>query len=171
MNTTIALLGLVEILSAISAGILMLFITYRMLRVFGLRKHEIGPENTAYNIIIASILFAVGYFISNAIQPIIDLYRVLSSNEAIEGSLIFEFLALGGLFIGIATVASWLVSILGITLYGNMTPLKEIEEIKSNNLGVAVIISTIVITLSLMTAGGVELLLESLVPYPDLPPR
>jgi hypothetical protein len=49
------------------------------------------------------------------------------------------------------------------TIFGTIT--------KNNNLAVALVVGSIIITLSLMTHDGVELLIESLIPYPDQYPK
>jgi len=55
------------------------------------------------------------------------------------------------------------------SFFGGYTTLNEFEEIKNNNLGIAIVLSSIVITLSLLSHSGVELLLESIVPYSKVP--
>jgi len=58
---------------------------------------------------------------------------------------------------------------LGVGLYTFMTPLKEVQGLKENNIGVSIVLAAIVIVLSLMCKDGIILLIESIVPYPQLP--
>tara|TARA_B110000259_G_scaffold74077_1_gene87140 strand:- start:641 stop:805 length:165 start_codon:yes stop_codon:yes gene_type:complete len=46
---------------------------------------------------------------------------------------------------------------------------KEFEEIKNNNIAVSLITAAIVIAISLMVKPSLFLILESFVPYPDMP--
>ena len=70
MNEKIALLGFVEIISALSSGMFILFLTYKIVKIYGKKKLNIDHNNTAYNIMIAGVLFSVGYVVSGVIQPI-----------------------------------------------------------------------------------------------------
>ena len=45
----------------------------------------------------------------------------------------------------------------------------EFKEIKDNNIAVALITSIIVISISIMIKSSLYLMLESFVPYPDIP--
>ena len=171
MNERIALLGIVEILSAVSCGIFILFITYRMLRIYGRKKLQLDHNNLAYNIVIAGVLFSVGYIVSGVIQPILNSFRFLSDTAISKTELILSFIGYGGLYIAIAFIFSVLICFTGAKIYSSMTPLNEAEEIKANNVGVAIVLVAIICTLALMSTDGIALLIESFIPYPELPPR
>ena len=170
MNDKIAILGIVEILSSLSCGIVILFLTYRSLRVYGNKKLHVTPDNLAYNIVIAAVMFSVGMTVKGVIDPILSSYRLLVASEMSTTQVLLNFLAFGGAYIAIAYVWGMLVAYLGVLIYGNLTPLKEREEIQKNNIGVAILISVIIIVLNLMTSGGIILFIESFIPYPTLPP-
>lgn len=171
MNEKIALLGIVEILSSLSCGIVILFMTYKILKIYGQKKLNLDHSNLAYNILIAGVLLSVGFVVSGVIQPILDSYRIISGTDVTKTELIFSFLAYGGLYILIAYISSIIVVFLGLFIYSNMTSLSELKELKDNNIGVAIVLVAIIFTLSLMTSNGISLLIESFIPYPDLPAR
>ena len=171
MNDKIAILGLVEILSSLSSGIVILFITYRLVKVYGKKRLNIEPGNTAFNILLAGVLFSVGYIVSGVIQPILDSYRILSDTNVSHTKLILSFIGYGGAFIAMAYILAMMVVILGAKIYSAMTPINEAEEINGGNIGVAIVLTTIIITLALFSSSGIGLLVESFIPYPDLPPR
>jgi len=91
-----------------------------------------------------------------------------SSNSAFE--LAGTFFVQGGLYIAITYIVSILITFVGVAIYTYLTPLNEFEEIQKNNIGVAIVLSVIVITLNMMSRSGVALLIESIIPYPTLPP-
>ena len=171
MNEKIALLGVVEVLSALSCGIVILFMTYAIMKWYGKKKLNLDHSNLAYNILIAGVIFSVGFVVSGAIDPILDSYRLLSHTGITKFKLILSFLAYGGLYIAIAYICAMLVVFLGLYLYASMTSLSELKELKENNIGVALVLFAIIFTLSLVTSGGITLLIESFIPYPDLPAR
>lgn len=169
MNDKIALLGIVEILSSLSCGIVILFVTYRVMKLYAKRKLELEKNNLAYNILTAGVLFSVGYIVSGAIQPILSSYRILSSSDISSSELIWSFIGYGGLYILIGFLLALLITFTGIVIYGNMTKISETKELRENNIGVAITLVAIVVTLAIMCGGGVSLLIESFIPYPELP--
>ena len=169
MNENIALLGFVEIISSLSCGIAILFITYRILRVFAKKRLQLEESNLAYNILTAGVLLSVGTIVSGVIQPILDSFRILSQTNIEKSDLILQFLGYGGVYILIAFVSALLIVFIGMYIYANMTSLSELEELKKNNIGVAIVLVAIIFTLSLMTSNGIILIIESIIPYPDLP--
>lgn len=171
MNSNILVLGIIEILSAISMGLIILSSTYKILKWYGKWKFDIGHSNTAYSIFIASVLFSMGLMVSGTIEPIVSSFRLLSNSTESRYELIISFLVRGGMYILIAYSAGLLISLAGIVIYSALTPIDEFLEMKNNNIGVAIIVSAIIVTLILLTKDGVALVIESLIPYPDLPPR
>jgi len=168
MNTNLSILALIEIVSALFTGVAILFITYKLLKLLVEKKIGLKTNNTASRIFMAGILFAVGHMISGVIEPILTSFRILSVN-ADKMPLIFQFLGYATIYVFIAYVSSILISLLGISFYNWLTPIDEFKEIKKDNIGVAIISSVIIITLSMMSKAGVVLLIESIMPYPSIP--
>lgn len=170
MNSNVAILALIQITSSLTTGLFILWLTYRGFQLFGKRYFSMRAEtNLAYSIFMASVLFSVGYAMSSVIQPLLSSFRLLVSSGESALKLSLDFLVQGGVYIAIAYTSSILVSVIGVLIYTNLTPLKEFEEIQKNNIGVAIVVSAIVIVLSLFAQPGIELLIESLVPYPAHP--
>ncbi len=171
MNLNIAILGLVEIVSAITIGVFILSLTYKILQFVGKKYYDIQEENLAYSIFTAAIIFSTGYMVSGVLQPLSSSFRLLDPETSGTFMLTLKFILQGATYIAIAYVAAMAIGLLSAILYSKLTPIDEFEEMKKNNLGVAIIVSSIVITLTLLTKSGVELLIESIIPYPTLPPK
>lgn len=169
MNNKIAILGIVEIISAISIGIFILSITYKLVTWFGKKYYDISEKTPAFSVFTASILFSVGYLVSGVIQPLISSFRLLNTQES-AWLVAGKYLGMGAVYITIAFISALMIGLLSTYLYSRLTPIDEWKEIKENNWGVALIVSAIVITLTLMSKSGVILIIESLIPYPELPP-
>ncbi len=170
MTYNIAILGLIEIVSAITIGVFILSLTYKILQFAGRKYYGIHEENLAYSIFTASIMFSTGYMVSGVLQPLSSAFRLLDPESGLL-ALTFKFIYQGAIYISIAYVAAVVIGLLSAFLYAKLTPIDEFKEIKENNIGVAIIIGSIVITLTLLTRSGVELLIESIIPYPSLPPK
>ena len=86
-------------------------------------------------------------------------------------NLMISFIGYGAIYIALAFVVALIVCWLGMVIYNYITPIDEIQELKNNNLAVALVVGSIIITLSLLTHDGVELLIESFIPYPEMYPK
>lgn len=167
MNTRLSILALIEILSGLSIGVVILVITYQALKYIGLKRYDIHHNNLAYGIFMASILFSIGYMVSCVIEPLLSLFRLMSAaDDQSIFSLIISFLGYGAIYIAGAYASGVVVCWLGVVIYTNLTPIDEFAELKNNNVGVALVVGTIMIVLTLMTRDGVSLLIESQIPYP-----
>jgi uncharacterized membrane protein YjfL (UPF0719 family) len=171
MNSKVTLLAIIEILSSISIGVFILALTYRILKYVGRKRFDIQTSNLATSIFVASVLFSVGYMVSSAIDPLTSLFRLLAAKDNGVASLALNFIGTGAIYIAVAFISGVSVVFLGIILYTSITPLDEFAEIRNNNVGVALIVGTITITLALLTRDGVSLLIESFIPYPEQFPK
>ena len=171
MNSKLTLLALIEILTALSLGIAILAATYLLLKYIGKKRYGIDENNHAFGIFMASVLFSVGYLVSGVIQPLLSLFRILSTRDTSTIHLMYSFIGYGAIYIMMAFVVAVLVCLLGAVIYNYITPIDEIAELKNNNLAVALVVGSMIITLTLMTHDGVELLIESFIPYPEMYPK
>lgn len=169
MNSNIALLALIEIVSAITLGIFILALTYKLVQWVGRKYYKIQEYNLAYSIFVSAIIISVGIMLSGILQPMISSFRILNQSEE-SFKLAFDYFIIGGVYIAIAYSATVFIGLISTFLYSKLTPIDEFEEIRKNNIGVALMISSILITLTLLTKSGVILLIEAIVPYPVLPP-
>ena len=63
-----------------------------------------------------------------------------------------------------------IVIVISIRLFTYMTKnINEFEELKKNNIAVAILTAVIVISISLLVKESLYLLLETFVPYPEVP--
>ncbi len=168
MNRDIALLGIIQIFSAITIGIFLLALTFKIVQWVGKRYYGIERYNLAYSIFTSAIMISVGLMASSVLQPLVSSFRLLEkSNDNFE--LALRYFGTGAVYIAIAYSVTILIGLISTFLYSKLTVIDEFKEIKENNVGVALIIGAIIITLSLLSNSGVELLIESVIPYPPTP--
>ncbi len=166
MNRDIAILGLIEIFSAISIGIFILALTFKIVQWVGKKYYGVNEFNLAYSIFTAAIIISVGIMVSSVLQPLVSSFRLLEK-ESSDFMLALRFIGTGAIYIAIAYAVAIFIGLLSTFLYAKLTEIDEFKEIQENNLGVALIIGSIIITLSLLSQSGVELLIESIIPYPE----
>lgn len=169
MNVNLTLLAFIEIVSSLTTGVIILYITYVLLRVLAKKRFGLEENNTAFRIFMSGVFFAVGHMINGVIQPMLTSFRLLNSRAESSLDFILSFMSYSTIYVVIAYLSSILISLLGISFYQWLTPINEFKEIKNDNWGVALVTSVIIIILSLMAKDGVVLLIESIIPYPELP--
>ena len=74
------------------------------------------------------------------------------------------------MLLGVAAVAAALINVLALAFYTRLTRrIDERAEVAQDNLATGLTLAAVVVVVSLFAHDGVSLLLESLVPYPELP--
>ncbi len=162
--------SITQLIISIIIGTIVLYSSYKIIDRYIRKKHNIDLNNTAYGILCASILFSIGYLITGVKDPIINSVELIQRNPDFSGSVFFEGLKYSGLFLAISVFVIWFINLISIYLFTIMTKdVKEFEEIKNNNIAISLITAAIVISISLMVKSSLYLILESFVPYPDMP--
>ena len=170
MNTEIFYYSIIEIVISLFFGVLLLYLTYKVIDKLVRRKLEISLDNISFSIFASSILFSVAYLISGIKSPILNSLKMLGDNPEYEGSLILDGFKYSGLFLSLMIFSIALVIFISIKLFTYMTAnIDEFKEIQKNNIAVAILTATIVISISMLIKESLYLLLESFVPYPDIP--
>ena len=170
MNTELFYYAIAEIGISIFIGISLLFFTYKLIDKFIKRKFDIKLDNISYSIFSSSILFSVAYLISGIKAPILTSLRLISENPEYDGSLLLDGLKYTLLFLLIVVIAIGFINFLSVKLFTLMTKsINEFEEISKNNIAVSILTATIIIAISLLVKDSLYLLLESFVPYPEVP--
>ena len=169
-NEELFLNSLTQLVVSVLIGTIVLYTSYILVEKYIRKKHKIDLNNTAYGILCSSILFSVGYLISGIKDPIINSVQLIQRDPDFIGSVFFEGLKYSGLYLAITVFIIWAINLLAIYLFTLMTKnVKEFQEIKNNNLAISLIIASIVISVTLMIKSSLYLILESFVPYPDMP--
>src|ERR1041384_1974220 len=122
MNSKVAILAIIEILSSISIGVFILALTYQLLKYIGRKRFDIQVSNLATSIFVASVLFSVGYMVSAVIDPLTSLFRLLAAKDNGLWSLLGSFVGTGAMYIAMAFVAGLSVCLLSVILYTWITP-------------------------------------------------
>jgi uncharacterized membrane protein YjfL (UPF0719 family) len=170
MNEKIFYYGLLELGISILIGVLVLYISYRLIDKLIRKKYEIEISNTAYAIFCSGVLFSVAYLISGIKAPILNSIRMVQDQVDYDGIILLDGLKYTGLFLIIILIVITLVNFLSIFLFTVMTKdVKEFEEIKKNNIAVGIITAVVIISISLLAKDSLYLILEAFVPYPEMP--
>ncbi|MCC5944502.1 MAG: DUF350 domain-containing protein [Bernardetiaceae bacterium] len=169
MNNKLLFLATSQLLLALILALVVTFIAYKSFRLLLVKRYQIQEDNLAFAILSSSIIFAVGYIVSSALQPAITVLRIL--DPQIEGTipLFVASTRYVVLFVSIAFVISAIVVGLGLFIFTQLTrKVEEFEEISKNNKAVGLITGVIIIVIALFVKDATVLFLEAFIPYPEM---
>jgi hypothetical protein len=171
MKTLFGPAGL-ELFIALLIGVMTVYLTKSIIMNFYLTKtKENDPyKNLSFMIFLSGTIFSVAYITFGIMDPMTATFKVLEDSGQVGWSLILSCVQYAGLFLLLAYVFSGIVVFITYYLFTFLTTnLNEYEEIKDNNVGVAILIVVLTIVTAMFTKEPFIVYLESFVPYPDLP--
>jgi hypothetical protein len=153
-------------------GILTVFLVKTFLVRFYLKRtHENDPyKNLSFMIFLSGTIFAVSYLLFGIMDPLSATLKLLNAQDITMKDLVLSYIKyiLMFLVLGYAFSASIIFSTYKI--FALMTRnLDENEEIKNNNIGVAVLLAVLTIVAAMFSKGHFIIFIESFIPYPDVP--
>jgi hypothetical protein len=170
MNTKILSLGIIELFLALTVGIVILWLTYELLKKIVAPKMEIKPDNTAFAIFCGAILLSVGLIVSESITPAMNAYRVEVQQSASIQLSVLNFLRILGLYLLIGLLVAALINFISIWLYNFLTKdVDELTEIRNGNIAAAIITAVIILVITLLAKNSLAIIFESLIQYPTTP--
>jgi hypothetical protein len=170
MNTKLLYLSLIEWIVDLIVGVLILFVTYITFRSWFKKRYEVEEDNLSFRILCSAILFATGYCISGALQPITSTFRLLQSQGLTDGIYVWECIKYTGIFMLIGLALTVISNFLVLVFYNSITKsVDELQEIANGKIGYAIFMGTILIIISIFIKDAYVNLLEAMVPYPDIP--
>jgi len=160
-------LALIQIIISIVLAIVIFFISYKILiKIFNLEESEFNNDNLALSIFFSGIIFSVGYLLSGIIPSIINAIQLIKAHS--DGNLFVEVLKYSSMCLFIGFLAISILQISSFLLVKTMTKhIKEVEQLKQNNLAVSILLVSILISITLIASDSLIFLLETFLPQPE----
>ena len=167
MNTQLFGLALLEIVLTITISVIVFFVSYKILKMLFFKNENITGENIAFTIFTSGIFLSIGLILSEIIPSISNVIRLSTTQtEAIDT---FEIVKYSGLYLFIGFIISVIINSSVFFLFSVLTKnVNEFKEIQRNNIAVAVLVVSILISITLIAKDGIALLISSLIPYPEV---
>lgn len=170
MNTSLFALAILELALSLFMGVFIMYFSIRFLKARYKKYVDITEHNTAFHIVLGASVFSIGYLLTGCTQPITNCLRMLNHTESDQLHVVLESVKYIFIFIAIGLALGLLVNWLTIWLYGALTrDIDELHEIDRGSMSTAILLSVIVVVITLFVREGYVLLLESIIPYPQLP--
>jgi uncharacterized membrane protein YjfL (UPF0719 family) len=167
MNTQLFTLALLEILVSIIFTVVIIFISYKMLKRLFFRKDNLSGSNLAFTIFTSGIVLSIGLILSEILPSITNVIRLsLNQTDTIDVLTVAKY---SGIYLLIGFVMALLINGTVFFLFSILTKgVDEFREIQKNNLSVAIIVVATLISITLIAKESIALLVSSLIPYPEV---
>lgn len=160
---------IIQFLLAFFIGILALIIIYKAVNYFMKKQYSITENNNAFAVFQTGIILSGSLILSSIINPAVSAIRILNQGNEIAMNSILTTLGYVALFVVIGIICTLVVIAVGLFILFQLTHENEGEEIKKNNIGVALVTGAIIVGLSIILDEYVGHLCEALIPYPQVP--
>jgi hypothetical protein len=152
---------------AFSMGIASLFVVYKLLNIYLKKSFGITELNHSYAILQIGILLSSALLISSIIGPGMNAIRFINQTN-ISVSTVSASIGYVIMFLAIGVVFSLLVVAGGIVVLFQLTHVNEWEEIRKNNVPVALVSAALILGLAIIMKDQVSSVCEMLIPYPEV---
>ena len=127
-------------------------------------------SNTAFLIFLSGIMFSIGYLLSGIMTPLSSALSVINNGSLSSFDVVLNFSKYIGIFSALGLLLGGLINYLTYLIFSSLTTkLNEIEEIRSGNVGVAILVSIIAIIIAVFCREPFMIVLEHFIPYPEIP--
>jgi uncharacterized membrane protein YjfL (UPF0719 family) len=162
-------ISIIQFLLAFGIGISSLFVLYRIIRYFMMKIYKIEKNNNAFAIFQVGIIISGSFILSSIISPALNATRFLNPDNNYTLQSLLNTYGYITMFVFIGFFCAILVIASGLFVLFHLTDINEGEEIKNNNIAVALITAAIIVGLSIIVDEYVGILCDALIPYPQLP--
>jgi uncharacterized membrane protein YjfL (UPF0719 family) len=172
MSVQQIIFGLLEFFVTVLISFILIFGSYRLFLILTPRfdeERQLRKKNTSVGIILGSVLLGEAIVVKQAVYPVMAVIQIFVLGQE-RG--IASFLKMIGLSVGYVVLAGILALVcilFSFWLFNRLTPkIDQYEEIKDNNLAVAVFMAFFIIAVCLLISQGVSGLTKALIPFPEV---
>jgi putative membrane protein len=166
------LLGLIELLVSIFISFVLIAGSYWFFMFITPHfdeERQLKKKNTAVGIVLGGILIGEVLVVKQAIYPVMSVIQLFILGEEKNFSNYIEMIGLSlgyVLFAGILALGCILFS---FWAFNKLTPrIDQYEEIKNNNIAVAVFMALFILGICILISDGVSGLTKALIPFPEI---
>lgn len=172
MSVQQIIFGLLEFFVTVLISFILIFGSYRLFLILTPRfdeERQLRKKNTSVGIILGSVLLGEAIVVKQAVYPVMAVIQIFVLGQE-RG--IASFLKMIGLSVGYVVLAGILALVcilFSFWLFNRLTPkIDQYEEIKDNNLAIAVFMAFFIIAVCLLISQGVSGLTKALIPFPEV---
>jgi len=167
MNTQLFTLALIEIILSLVVSVLIIFTSYKILKRLFFTTEDVQGNNMAFTVFTSGIIVSIGLILSEIVPSITNVIRIATTQEeTINMGTVIQY---SSLYLCIGFVMAIFINAAVFFLFSMLTRgVNEFKAIKTNNLSVAILVVSILLSITMIAKDSIELLISSLVPYPEV---
>ena len=167
MNTSLFFLALFEIILSIIVTVIVVYISFGILKKLFFKNQEVESSNMAFTIFMSGIIISLGLILSEILPSITNVVRLsVTQQESIDFMTVAKY---SGLYLIIGFIMSLFINTAVFVLFSFLTKgVNEFKEIQQNNLAVSIMVVALLLSITLISKDSIALLISSLVPYPEV---
>lgn len=172
MNITVIMSGVATLLLSLILCIGFIFLTLYLL---GKTNKSLGmirllkENNISYALYLGSILFAVGWIMKSAVDPALQTFLTTMRLPSTETLQLVQTIGIILLQIFLSGSIAFVSITLALLLFQKMTrKIREMEEIRKNNISLGILAAVIIILLALFIQPGIRMILDGTIPFPPV---
>lgn len=167
MNKQLFTLALFEIVLSIVISVVTIYVSYSILHRLFFKKTNLRGDNTAFIVFTSGIVLSIGMILSEILPSITNIVRLATTQlETVEITTIITY---SGIYLFIGFIVAVVLNAAVFFLFSLLTKgIDEFKAIQENNVAVAIMASTILVSITLIVKDSIALLISSLVPYPEV---
>lgn len=172
MNFMIIVSGVAYTLLSLCVGLATIFITFSFLRRLHkgmVREAVLDNQNIALALYMSASIFSVSWVMKGALEPAIAAFNLVLRNPSALASDFSRALAIMGLQLVISGFLAFGFVLIGLWIFTKLTrDIQEMTEIQNNNMALGILLSTVIIVLVLFMEPGIGMVLDGMVPFPEI---
>ncbi|MDC1369305.1 hypothetical protein N8301_01760 [Cyclobacteriaceae bacterium] len=162
----------IELIIAVIIGLLTVYLTKVLIMNYYLKKtNELNPyENLSFMIFLSGSIFSVSYIVFGIMEPLSASIKILGASNFTNLDLSLGIVKYLAMFLVFGYTFSAIIIYTSFKLFSILTDkVDEYDEISKNNIGVALLISILLIVIAMFAKNPFIVFVESFIPYPALP--
>jgi uncharacterized membrane protein YjfL (UPF0719 family) len=144
-----------------------IYVSYSILHKLFFKKEDLNGNNTAFTVFTSGIVLSIGLILSEILPSITNIVRLATTQtDAVDMATIVKY---SGIYLFIGFIAAVVINASVFFLFSMLTRgINEFQEIKNNNVGVAILVAVTLLSITIIVKESIALLISSLIPYPEV---
>lgn len=172
MSVQQIIFGLLEFFVTILISFILIFVSYRLFLILTPRfdeERQLRKKNTSVGILLGSVILGEAIVVKQAIYPVMAVIQIFVLDQERGVANFFKMLGLSVGYVLLAGILAIVCILFSFWIFNRLTPkIDQYEEIKNNNLAVALFMALFVIAICLLISQGVSGLTKALIPFPEV---
>lgn len=164
--------GLLEFLVSIFISFILIFGSYRLFLVLTPRldeERQLREKNTSIGLLLGSILLGEAIVVKQAIYPVMAVIQIFVLGQEKNFVNFLKMLGFSGGYVLLAGILALVCILFSFWLFNKLTPrIDHFQEIKENNIAVALFMAILIVGISMLISTGVSGLTRALIPFPEV---